>query len=130
MWNYTITRLEEVAREANVKIEINEHDPPKNIPVTVPKKTDELDSIKQVDPSVLAESETEVNYFMISMKGTYPQFLIFLHKLENLGLIVKIESIKTTALSIFELERLQKAGEVFDIKPTLKSDILISYNPQ
>jgi len=125
-----IKKLEEVAGEANIKIEINEHDPPKKVPATVSKKTDELDSTEQASPLVPAEPEIKVNYFMISMKGTYPQFLNFLHKLENLGLIVKIESIKTTALSVFEFERLQKAGEIFDIKPTLKSDILISYNPQ
>lgn len=125
-----IRKIEETADQQGIEIQIADHRPSakKRTSIVPQSSSNELSDEKAINNKNQATSAENLNYFMISTKSTYPQFLNFLYKLENLPLIVKIESIKITAFSIFEIEEMKKKETTpVDMLPTVKSDILISY---
>lgn len=124
-----IRRIEEIAGQQGIEIQITDHQPSakKRTSIVSKESSNDLTDEKTAGSDEQTASTGNLNYFMISTKSTYPHFLNFLYKLENLSLIVKIESVKTSSFSIFEIEEMKKEGRASDDMPTVKSDILISY---
>lgn len=138
-----IKKIEEIAKELDIKTEISAYAPPKkknviNEEVALDQTPVAKGGANTAVPTVASNAEPaeKASYLMVSMIGIYPQFLNFLYKMENLSLIVKIESVKIKSLSQFELEKIlgemkeTEGEEVEKDIPTLKSDILISYTPK
>lgn len=114
-----IENLEEIAQKTGAEVSIKLYTPPK----TKKKKTD--DAKKEADK----EDNKKSSYFMISLKGTYKQFLTYFHELENSSYIFKVDSVNVRTISELELRKKNEKERKLN-KDNIQADILISFNIQ
>lgn len=117
-----IETLENVAENAGAKASIELYVPPK----VKKKKTTEAN--KEADNETEEEKKNK-SYFMISLKGSYKQFLTYFYELENLNYIFKISSVNVRAISELDLKNKNETERALD-KDKIQADILISFNVQ